>query len=137
MPTQSSPPLTTPKGTPMTSEKELRRIAHAEVTMLVYNPHHGEPLWEDHPELAEGEWERVVDMISEWPIPDLPEPDNSYPEWQAGNLSISPGINPGDVTLEWEGREDTGRGTMPRSRYLTPAQVQAIIAAHYHREDQE
>ncbi|WP_145941734.1 hypothetical protein [Corynebacterium glyciniphilum] len=65
----------------MTSEKELRRIAHAEVTMLVRNPHHKEPLWEDHPELTEGEWESVLELIDDWPIPDLPLADREGCWW--------------------------------------------------------
>lgn len=70
-------------------------------------------------------------------LPDLPEPDNTYPEWKIGNQSIVKGIRPGDVGLEWEDREDTGRGTIGRSLCLTPDQVRSIIAAHYHRKDQE
>lgn len=70
-------------------------------------------------------------------LPDLPEPDNTYPEWKIGNQSIVKGIHPGAVGLEWEDREDTGRGTVTRTLYLTSEQVQAIIAAHYHREDKE
>lgn len=69
-------------------------------------------------------------------LPDLPEPDNTYPEWQVGNQSIVKGIHAGAVGLEWEDREDTGRGTVTRTLYLTSEQVQAIIAAHYDRKDQ-
>ncbi|MGP5931646.1 hypothetical protein, partial [Corynebacterium glyciniphilum] len=61
--------------------------------------------------------------------------DNSYPEWQVGNHSIVKGIHPGAVGLEWEDREDTRGFTVTRTLYLTSEQVQAIIAAHYHRED--
>lgn len=70
-------------------------------------------------------------------LPTLPEPDNAYPEWQVGDLSISPGIGPGEVCLEWVDREDTGGWPEPLSQALTPDQVRAIIAAHYHRKDQE
>lgn len=51
----------------MTSEKELRQIAAAEVREAAARY---TALWEDYPQLLEGEWERIVDMISEWPIPD-------------------------------------------------------------------
>ncbi|OLT55863.1 hypothetical protein BJF89_13835 [Corynebacterium sp. CNJ-954] len=118
----------------MTSEKELRKIAAEEVTRAVF---HHTPLWEDYPELTEDEWVRVVDLISDWPIPDLPEPDNTYPEWEVGDLSISPSVTNGSVFLEWEEPYVHANGTRFRTLKLTPAQVQAIIAAHYHREDQE
>lgn len=67
-------------------------------------------------------------------MPDLPEPDNAYPEWSFENLSISPGIDPGEVAIEWEDREDTGRGTVGRSRYLAPDQVLALLAAANYAE---
>ena len=71
-------------------------------------------------------------------MPDLPEPDNAYPEWSFENLSISPGIDPGEVAIEWEDREDTGRGTVGRSRYLAPDQVLALLAAaNYAERNQE
>ncbi|MGN0095066.1 MAG: hypothetical protein ACI38U_03290 [Corynebacterium sp.] len=62
----------------MTSEKELRKIAREEVTRAVF---HHTPLWEDYPNLAEDEWVRVVDLISDWPIPDLPPADHDGCWW--------------------------------------------------------
>ena len=62
-------------------------------------------------------------------MPDLPAPDNSYPEWLVGGVSISPGPDAGEVAIEWEDREDTGRGTVTRSLYLAPDQVCALLAA--------
>lgn len=123
----------------MTSEKELRRVA----AQLLRNTLRDGPFGVDYRKITPykqydlDDKDRIRELHRTWPIPDLPEPDNAYPEWQIENLSISPGIDPGEVAIVWEGREDTGRGTMPRSRYLSPDQVQAIIAAHYHREDQE
>ncbi|WP_414122871.1 hypothetical protein [Corynebacterium nuruki] len=67
-------------------------------------------------------------------MPDLPEPDNTYPEWLAGGASISPVPDAGEVTIEWEDREDTGRGTMARIKYLTTDQVLAILAAASYTE---
>lgn len=66
----------------MTSENELREIAADEVREAVARY---TALWENHPHLLEGEWERVADMIRTWPILDLPEPgfDNQgWAEWQ-------------------------------------------------------
>ena len=62
-------------------------------------------------------------------MPDLPAPDNDYPEWRVGGVSISPGPDAGEVAIEWEDREDTGRGTVTRSLYLAPDQVCALLAA--------
>ena len=75
--------------------------------------------------------EQIVDMLDAdgMLMPDLPEPDNAYPEWSFENLSISPGPDAGEVAIEWEDREDTGRGTMARSLYLAPDQVLALLAA--------
>ena len=56
--------------------------------------------------------------------PDLPEPDNGYPEWLVGGFSISPGLNAGEVDIEWE----------DRILRLAPGQVLALIAAANHAE---
>jgi hypothetical protein len=119
----------------MTSEKELRQIARKEVVRAAFRHM---PLWEDYPDLAEAEWVRVVDLASEWPIPDLPEPDYEHaPAWSSGNMYIEPGKVSGEVRLTYPNHEDISGGGIDRQITLTPAQVQAIIAAHYHREDQE
>ena len=67
-------------------------------------------------------------------MPDLPEPDNTYPEWIAGGVLISPGSDAGEVTIEWEDREDTGRGTVGRILYLATDQMLAILAAASYTE---
>lgn len=69
--------------------------------------------------------------------PDLPEPDNAIPGWEVGDLSITPGAANGSVSLDWEKPYDPVYGAVCRTLNLTPDQVQAILAAHYHREDQE
>lgn len=61
-------------------------------------------------------------------MPDLPEPDNAYPEWLVGGVSISPGLNAGEVDIEWDDR-------MLR---LAPGQVLAFLAAaNYIERNQE
>lgn len=57
-------------------------------------------------------------------MPDLPEPDNGYPEWLVGGVSISPGLNTGEVDIEWEDR-------MLR---LAPGQALALLAAYAYAE---
>lgn len=70
-------------------------------------------------------------------MPDLPEPDYDSGGWKTDGLFATPASTDGSVILEWFDREDNGHGTTERHLRLTPDQVQAIIAAHYHREDQE
>lgn len=121
----------------MTSEKELRRIAHAEVTMLVRNPHHKEPLWEDHPELTEGEWGCVLELIDEWPIPDLPEQDEiAYPGptkvWDVGDHHF----------VEHDPRDDKISLSQSFGEEVRldpddiPAAVSALLAAHHERNQE-
>lgn len=57
-------------------------------------------------------------------MPDLPEPDNGYPEWLVGGVSISPVLNTGEVDIEWEDR-------MLR---LAPGQALAFLAAYAYAE---
>lgn len=57
-------------------------------------------------------------------MPDLPEPDNGYPEWLVGGFSISPGLNAGEVDIEWE----------DRILRLAPGQVLALLAAFTYAE---
>lgn len=112
----------------MTSEKDLRKIVSSEAELRIRPL---DELRQKYPGLTPDDWDRISGLVETWPIPDLPEPDDDYPEWQVGKLSIVTGIEPGAVGLEWEDREDTGRGTVTRWQYLTPSQVQSIIAAHY------
>ena len=79
----------------MTSEKQLREIAAQEVRDLTREGHHSQPLWEDHPDLTETEWGRVVHLIDTWPILDLPAPDRDGFWWPEhgrnyGNVHVSP-----------------------------------------------
>lgn len=131
MPTQSSPPLTTPKGTPMTSEKELRKIA-----VQVIREYQAYDVGDSFevPGLTNSENDRVKALIRTWPIPDLPPSYHANrPAWNRHGMRITPGEDSGDVLLEW-GENDND---MPVTLNLASSQVQAIIAAHYHREDQE
>ena len=70
--------------------------------------------------------EQIVDTLDAdgLLIPDLPEPDNGYPEWLVGGVSISPGLNTGEVDIEWEDR-------MLR---LAPGQALAFLAAYAYAE---
>lgn len=65
--------------------------------------------------------EQIIDMLDADGLlmPDLPEPDNGYPEWLVGGVSISPGLNAGEADIEWEDQ-------MLR---LAPDQVLALLAA--------
>lgn len=65
----------------MTSEKRLREIAAQEVRDLSRYQHHSDPLWEDYPDLTEGEWMRVVHLIDTYPILNLPVPDRDGLWW--------------------------------------------------------
>lgn len=101
-----------------------------------------EVLWLPEPHLSTSECDdqarelakALADATPPLLMPDLPEPDNTYPEWLAGGASISPVPDTGGVTIEWEDREDTGRGTVGRILYLTPDQVLAILAAASYTE---
>lgn len=118
----------------MTSEKELRQIAHAEVRRAVEERW---PLGSDYPWATEVEWDRVIRLIRTWPIPDLPPADTRT--WGTPHWWPKHGRNYGHV------RTDPERVTIARgfdSIHLTPAEAEELgslllAAAHYHREDQE
>jgi hypothetical protein len=120
----------------MTSEKELRKIAAYEVEAACINTEIG-ILKLDYPELDDYELCRVHHLIVNWPIPDMPPSDyERTTAWDFDDISIEPGED-GRVLIDWDDDDDEGYGRVTRTLNLTPAQVQAIIAAHYHRKDQE
>lgn len=111
----------------MTSEKKLRHVA----AQLLRNALRSGKMVLDYrdldpnPEFDYDEKKLVSDLLSTWPVPDMPPSDNSFPCWIRGSIHIEPGGDAGDVTLEWSDRRLN----------LTSDQVEAIIAAHYHRKD--
>lgn len=62
----------------MTSEREIREIAAAEVREALRRC---PVLWENHPHLTEDEWSRCVGLITDYPILDLPVPDRDGCWW--------------------------------------------------------
>lgn len=110
----------------MTSEKELRKIAREEVACAAFRH---TPLWEDYPELTEDEWVRVVDLISDWPIPDLPEP-----EVVDGNVWFD------DIMVHSDGTASDWGDDLPG--YVTVAELREraawlLAAADYAERNQE
>lgn len=71
-------------------------------------------------------------------LPDLPPSEYEHmTAWVRDGVLIEPVASAGSVHLDWDEEEYPGGPIEPRSLLLTPDQVQEIIAAHYHRKDQE
>lgn len=120
----------------MTSEKELRKIAAEEVACAAFRH---TPLWEDRPELTEAEWVRVVDLISDWPIPDLPPADRDGCWWpKRGRNYGHVRASDGKITIARGGPYVAARYT---SLHLTPDEAEELasllLAAAHHERNQE
>ncbi|MGV0868713.1 hypothetical protein [Corynebacterium kalidii] len=124
----------------MTSENELRKIAADEVREAVARY---TALWENHPHLLEGEWERVADMIRTWPILDLPpgDRDGYWRPKHGRNYGNVRGHIPLDSNGqlrhgEWEVVIGRGSGYI----HLTPDEAEELasllLAAAHHERNQ-
>lgn len=124
----------------MTSEKELRKIVAGYLRDCLddLGDDAGITRPDDLAALDDHDLDRACALIRTWPIPDLPPSEYEHmTAWVRDGVLIEPVASAGSVHLDWDEEEYPGGPIEPRSLLLTPAQVQAIIAAHYHRKDQE
>lgn len=125
----------------MASEKELRRIAREEVACAAFR---NTPLWENYPELTEAEWIRVVDLISDWPILDLPPGDRDGYWWPKHGRNY--GNVRGHIPLDSNGQLRHGEWEVIIGRgsgyiHLTPDEAEELasllLAAAHHGRTKE